>query len=244
MAPPSSQVAPDSISVAKAVARLTPPIESSRKVVAEPVQPRPETRQVGACLLLTNSESPINSQDLDENRDWARKFPAEAAAWLQNASDGKQRVAVAEIVCPQLAQTNVVAAVKLAENCLGEGTNNAAQYLLGAVAQIWAEQDIQAASAWATARPPGEQRDCLIHHIAFAESKTDPYQAAQLVVQQISPGTTQNEAAMSVLNQWAQQDAKAAMTWAESFPAGDFRDRAIKEVNNVSTVSAGNPSMN
>jgi hypothetical protein len=243
VATPSSQAAPDSIPVAKA-AHPMPPRESSNKVLVPRPQPKLETGEVAGRLAPTNSGSPVNSQDVDENREWARNFPAEALAWVKNAPDGKQRVAVSEIVCPQLAQTNPAAAVALAENCLGSGTNNAAQYLLDNMAQQWAAQDMQAANAWATSKPPGEQRDRLLQRIAVAESKADPYQAAQLIVNQISPGPTQNEAAMSVIYQWAQKDAAAAQAWAESFPAGDFRDRAIKEVRNVSAVAAGNSPVN
>ena len=36
-------------------------------------------------------ESPINSQDFDRNRDWAKDFPDEALSWLKNAPDGPQR---------------------------------------------------------------------------------------------------------------------------------------------------------
>jgi hypothetical protein len=248
VAVPSSQAAPDSISVAEAVTHSTPPRESSSAVRAEPPQPKPEIRQASADLALTNSDSPVNSQDLDQNREWARNFPAEALAWLQNAPDGKQRLTIAEIVCSQVAQTNVVAAVKLAENCLGEGTNNTAQFLLDNMTQQWASQDMPAASAWALAKPAGEQRDRLLQRIAIAESSDNPADAAQLISQQMSPGPTQNEAAISVVYQWAQTDAKAAMAWAESFPAGDLRDRAIKEVKNVSAyaaaAAAGNPPTN
>lgn len=238
VANPPSQTAADSIPVAEAIVPSTPPRELSREFRDEPPQPRREIGQATGDLTLTNSGSPINSQDLDQNREWARNFPAGALAWLENAPEGKQRVAIAEIVCSELAQTNPVAAVTLAENCLGRSTNSVAQYLLDNMTQQWASQDIQAASSWALAKPAGEQRDRLLQRIAFAESKTDPYQAAQLVVNQISPGQTQNEAAMSVLYQWAQQDEAAAQAWAESFPAGDLRDRAIKEVKNVSAVSA------
>jgi hypothetical protein len=199
-------------------------------------------------LSLANSESPVNSQNLDENRKWARSYPADAAAWLASAPDTEQRVAVAEIACSELAQTNVVAAVKLAENCLGEGTNDSAQYLLDNMAQQWASQDMQAASAWALAKPAGEQRDRLLQRIAMAESADNPAEAGRLISEQMSPGPTQNEAAISVIYQWAQKDAAAAMAWAESFPAGDLRDRAIKEVKNVSTyaaaAAAGNPPQN
>jgi hypothetical protein len=245
---PSSQTVLDSIPVAEAVAHPISARESSSAVRVEPPQPKSEIRQAIADLTLTNSESPINSQDLDQNREWARNFPAEALAWLKNAPDGKQRLAISEIVCSQLAQTNVVVAVKLAENCLGEGTNDTAQFLLDNMAQQWASQDMQAASAWALAKPAGEQRDRLLQRIAIAEAAANPADAAQLISQQMSPGPTQNEAAISVLYQWAQTDAAAALTWAESFPAGDLRDRAIKEVKNVSAyaaaAAAGNPPTN
>jgi hypothetical protein len=138
----------------------------------------------------------------------------------------------------------LAAAVTLAENCLGEGTNDTAQFLLDNMTQQWAAQDIQAASAWALAKPAGEQRDRLLQRIAFAESKTDPAEAAQLIAQQMSPGSFQNEAAVTVVYQWAQQDAKAALAWAESFPAGDLRERAITEVKNVIATLAGNSTTN
>ena len=253
MATPPSQTAadstaPSSIPVAKAATHPTPPRESSNEVRVQPLQPKPEIHQAIMGLVPANSVSPVNSQNLDENREWARNNPADAAAWLTNAPDGRQRVAVAEIVCPQLAQTNAAAAVKLAENCLGEGANDSAQYLLDNMAQQWASQDLQAASAWALAKPAGEQRDRLLQRIAIAESSANPAQAARLISEQMSPGPTQNEAAISVIYQWAQQDATAAMAWAESFPAGDLRDRAIKEVKNVTAyaaaATAGNPPAN
>ena len=248
MVTPPSQTAPDSIPIAETVTHPTPTRESSREVGAEPLQPRPEIRQAAVDLSLTNSESPINSQDLDENRDWARNFPAEALAWLKNAPDGKQRLTIAEIACSYLAQTNPAAAVTLAEKCLGEGTNSVAQYLLDNMTQQWASQDMQAATTWALAKPDGEQRDRLLQRVAVAQSSANPAEAARLIFEQMSPGSFQNEAAISVLYQWAQQDAAAALAWAESFAAGDLRDRAIKEVKNVSAyaaaAAAGNPPAN
>ena len=91
--------------------------------------------------------------------------------------------------------------MKLAENCLGTGTNDTVQYLLGTVAQIWAEQDIKSAAVWALAKPDSEQRDLLLQHITFAESKTDPVEAARLVAEQMSPGLFQSEAAVTVVYQ-------------------------------------------
>jgi len=215
------------------------PRESSPKFQTEPPKPRPETQQAGAELALTSSNSPINSLDLDQNRDWARNFPAAALAWAQYAPNGPQRDTIADIVCPQLAQTNPVAAVVLAENCLDSATNDVVNNLLENLAQTWAEQDQQDAYAWASATPPSDVRDRLLERVAIVQAKTNPYQAAKSVVEQLSPGEIQNEAAISVLYQWSQQDAAAALAWAQTFPAGDFRDRAIKEVKNVTAITSG-----
>ena len=71
------------------------------------------------------------------------------------------------------------------------------------------------------------------------QAKTSPADAVRLISEQMSPGQFPNAAAISVLYQWAQLDAATALAWAESFPAGDLRERAIQEVKNGSAVSAG-----
>jgi hypothetical protein len=41
------------------------------------------------------------------------------------------------------------------------------------------------------------------------------------------------------MHQWALRDANAALAWAEAFPPGDLRERAINEVKNVTAVTSG-----
>jgi len=214
-----------------------------REFRAAPAKPTPGTRHGNApqesaeAVALADPESPAHSEDLDKNRDWARTFPAGALAWLRNAPDGPQRDTVAEIVCPQLALTDPSQAVDVAERCGPSGTN-LMENVLDNLAQLWAERDEQAALAWAAAKPPGNDRDRLLERIAFVESQTDPANAVRLVVEQIPPGETQEQAAMTVVYQWARQNADAAMAWAQSFPPGDLRDRAIQEVENVKAYSS------
>lgn len=216
-----------------------PTREVQREVGSKTIHATREILPVSPDAALSNSNSPANSHELEKNQEWARKFPDEALAWLQTAPQGEQRVAVAEVVCPDLVLTNPLAALTLAENSIGNATNNVVENLLGNLAQQWALQDMQAATGWALARTPGEQRDRFLQRIAFVESQTNPEEAARLIVEKMSPGPTQNEAAISVLYQWAQVNAGAALAWAESFPAGDLRDRAIAEVKNVTAVSSG-----
>jgi hypothetical protein len=174
------------------------------------------------------SESPDTLEDPDEIRAWARSHPHYAREWLSNASEGAKRDAVVEMVCLQMAETNAVTAMTLADR-YGAGCTN----VLDNIMAQWADQDLQGAYQWAAGRPPGEQRDSFLGRIAFVESKTDPKDAGRLVAEQIPPGQIQDEAAISVLYQWAQKDPNAAMKWAQSFPAGTLHDRALTEVQNV-----------
>ena len=66
--------------------------------------------------------------------------------------------------------------------------------------------------------------------MAFTRSKENPVDAATLVVEWISPGEVQNEAAISVLHQWVLREPDAALAWAQLFPDENLRDRALKEV--------------
>jgi hypothetical protein len=200
-------------------------MDEPRHVVA----PHREKPSYEVELKLPNS--PEHSQDPEKNREWARNNPAAALDWALTAAEGPQRDAVVESVCPQLAQIDPAQAVDLAERS-GAGCSN----LLENMTMLWAQQDQRSAYEWAVTKPAGEERDRLLGRIAFVESKLDPKEAARLVAEEISPGNTQEEAAISVVYQWALQDRNAAKTWAQSFPPGSFRDRAVREVENVSVA--------
>lgn len=79
-------------------------------------------------------------------------------------------------------------------------------------------------------KPPGEERDRLLSRVALTRSKENPADAARLVAEWISPGEVQNEAAISVLHQWALQEPDAALAWAQLFSEENLRSRALKEV--------------
>jgi hypothetical protein len=175
-----------------------------------------------------DSDSPDTLEDPDQIRAWARKNPQRAWDWIVGAPEGAKRDTVSEMVCLEIAETNAAVAVALVE-AYGARCTNVLENLM----MQWADRDVAAAYTWAAAKPPGEQRDGLLSRIAFVESKTDPKDAATLVAEQIPPGPIQDEAAISVVYQWALKDPEAAMNWAQSFPGGILHDRAVNEVRNV-----------
>ncbi len=111
--------------------------------------------------------------------------------------------------------------------------DNVPSLALNDLAQQWAQQDFSSALAWALARVQSGQRDGLIARLAFVESQTDPAAAAQLAVEQIPVGPTQDETVMSVVHQWALRDPASASAWVDQFPAGPLRDRALLELSGI-----------
>jgi hypothetical protein len=171
-------------------------------------------------------------------RAWVSSHPTEAVAWLTNAPGGPKRDAISEMVCFQMAQTNPAQALALVEPLGGSHSAGIMQNVM----MQWAENDLQAAYDWASARPPGQDRDVVLSSVAIVQARSNPSAAANLVSGQITPGTIQTEAAMNVLYQWAPQDVNAAMSWAQSFPPGTLRDRAIQEVGNVGSTAGRAPA--
>jgi hypothetical protein len=191
-------------------------------------------------LIKTNPESAIAKpgltspdafEDPDEIREWARQNPDAALAWLLTAPAGPKRDTVAEMVCAQLAQSDPARAVAFAESFAPPSST-----LLENMVHQWADQDSAAAHAYALDKPAGEPRDRLLSRVAFVLSKENPADAAKLVAEHISPGPLQDEAAISVLYQWALRDTNAAASWAQLFPDGALRDRAITELQKIATV--------
>lgn len=193
---------------------------------------RPRTRpeltsaHAPAATAIAPHEPP---EDPDGAREWARQNPHDALAWMLNAPAGEKRDTVAEMACARVAESDPARAVSLAEGYSG-GCSNFLENLL----HQWAERDEWAASTYASAKAPGEERDRLLSRVALVRSKMNATEAANLVAEQISPGDIQNEAAISVLHQWALQDPKAALAWAQLFPES-LRDRALNELANIFT---------
>jgi hypothetical protein len=164
-------------------------------------------------------------------QNWAELNLPDAAKWVSQISNPDERDTMLSCVCFQVAQTDTKLAIQTLEQQGLDGDRR--EIMLGNLAQQWASQDSPAAVAWANNYPLGDQRDKLFMHIALAESQTAPVEAANMVSQQISPGPIQEEAAISVLQQWAAQDMDAATTWVNQFPPSEVYDRSITVLNGI-----------
>jgi hypothetical protein len=168
---------------------------------------------------------------------WADLNPGEAVRWVAQIEKPDEQDNMLSCLCFQVARSDSVRAIQIIEQ-QGADTDRR-RMLLGSLAHEWAIQDMANAINWAAEYPAGATRDGLFTRIALAESKSSPWEAACLLVQQVPPGPAQQEAGMSILHEWALQDAVGAAAWAEEFPDGELRDRAIDEVTRIAAYVAG-----
>ena len=163
-------------------------------------------------------------------RVWAEQDADSACDWAAQLPNWAERDSTLIEMCQQLGQTDPEKALTLAGSYGVENGDVMKENLV----QLWAEKDWAAALAWVNANPGAElQQDQRLARLAFILSQTSPQEAANLVVDSISPGFTQTEAAMSVLHQWGLQDLAGARAWLDQFPSGEIRQRGGEELNGI-----------
>ena len=166
---------------------------------------------------------------------WAERDPAGALAWAGELPDrGESEISMMQ-VCAQVAESDPESAIRLA---IGQHLDEAPGDLLGNLTAGWAARDLSGACEWVSDQAEGELRDKLMERIVFEYAKADPARAARLVTEQMRSGESQDEAAVSVLHQWARVDPDAARAWVEVFPDGDLRARVTRELAAVASYGS------
>ena len=160
---------------------------------------------------------------------WAAQDATGALAWADSMSDAGERKSALGDVCLQLSQSNPAAALNATRQygLADEGG------LLENIVQQSAAKDATTTYNWVAQLPACAERDALTARVAFVESQVSPSTAAGWVVNQIPPGSIQDEAAISVLHQWGLLDFAGATAWAAQFPSGPLGDRAKQELAGI-----------
>jgi hypothetical protein len=79
------------------------------------------------------------------------------------------------------------------------------------------------AQQWAAA-------DDVSARIVYEDARRDPKRAVGLLAEMRAGGEARAEAALTVLNFWAERDPGAAAAWLTGWPADELRDRAVREL--------------
>jgi len=168
--------------------------------------------------------------------EWVLQDPENAARHALNLSDPPAKSRVTEQVFTKIAETKPDQAVKLLQN------HPVQPALIENLIHQWALVDLNSAYQWAEAQSPGQLKDELLQRVAFVWAQRNPPESAQFVVDHISPGPTQTEAAVMVIHQWALKDSAAATTWANQFPQSMLRERVLDEISGVAQSAQAGPA--
>jgi hypothetical protein len=160
---------------------------------------------------------------------WAERDAAAAMAWAERLPATAERRAAFTTVSTALATSDPRSALELAIQHGADEDETGG--LLENLAMQWAEREISAAMEWVSTQSSSHWHDRLIARVAFILSKSDPCRAACHVAEGMEPGPMQDEAAISVLHQWAMIDSESAARWVEGFTAGALRERALGELD-------------
>jgi hypothetical protein len=162
---------------------------------------------------------------------WAEKDADAALSWSDQLENDAERLRSQATVCTELAKEKPRQALELA---IGHGADEGiGDGLLENLTMQWADREPAPALEWVRQQPTGEWRDRLMARVVFVLAKSEPFNAACHVAEEMEPGPMQNEAIISVLHQWAMSDFPAARDWAETLPTGVLRERAMNELTGL-----------
>jgi hypothetical protein len=186
---------------------------ATHNIIVEGYNPSPESREERMARL----------------REWAARDFRAALASVAQLPEGTERNDAVRAVCEGLAQTDPARAVEVAQTLQQPGA------VVDNLVQQWAGSDVSGALAWVTEQPAGDQRDDAFQRVTFVLSQKDPTDAAAVVQDQMTPGPAQDEAIMTLINQWANQDLASAAKWVQnySFRSPELQERAMKELEGI-----------
>ena len=201
---------------------------------AFPAGPEPvavSTPEISVTPTQTNSDDltaklEARLQLMARLRDWAA-IDFSAALTFASQLPADERDDALQAVCFGLAQKDPARAVTVAQ------TLQEPEAVMENLVQQWSGNDLPSALAWVNNQPAGNQRDQMTQRVALIWAQSDPVDAANLVLNQIPPGPAQDEAIMTVLNQWANKDVKSAALWVQNFPDTSLGERALAEVEGI-----------
>lgn len=164
------------------------------------------------------------------SRAWAAVDFADAVSWIATLTDTAERKAAFEDACFQAAETDPAEAIE----AWGALEFTADDHVMENLVQSWAEKDLKAAQAWVGSKPSSMQRDQAVARVAYVMARIKPSESVAFITRELPPGPAQEEAVVSVIHQWGQQDLPGATAWVQQLPAGTLADRARNELAGIS----------
>lgn len=162
---------------------------------------------------------------------WSPHDSGNALAWAQSIPDQQSRQAALLAIATETMHTNPQQALALvSQTALPPEKLD----IVTRAASLWAQKDPSAALAWTNQLQDKTLHDQTLASIATSIAHTDPNRAAQLVLESIAPGQTQETAILGILQHIAFTDTDAATTWASQFPS-PLKQTALNEIHRITS---------
>jgi hypothetical protein len=175
---------------------------------------------------------------------WVENDPQSSVEWAKNLPVSPARTHALLSLCADWAEVDpgnafsFVLSSSAVDFPIGSGATSTKatdvrSQMLFIIGSRWADQHSGEAIKLSQS-VEGSDRDSLVGGIASTLAESSPSNAATLVAS-MSPGSQQNDAALTVLLEWGRTDPRAAANWLKLFPSGEFRDKAILNLTGILT---------
>jgi hypothetical protein len=170
---------------------------------------------------------------------WANQDLSSAVAWGRTLSDETQRAKVLVAIGYEAARQDPKEALRLASDLApGEERDG----LIVHAAAEWATAGTpESVVEWAKLISDVSIRERVLSAVAATWGDENPVAAANLAIQALPPGPSQDNAVMGILQRWAQKDPAAAAAWVKRFPEGPLRDTALENLVKLSAPQSNVP---
>jgi hypothetical protein len=169
---------------------------------------------------------------------WADKDLSAALEWAKTIPEGPSREATILAIGYEGARTNSFEAFDLTASLPPSAGRDA---LLLHLARQWSANEPAEAIEWANSVSDPALREKLISAAAISAATQDPVGAASLIATNLAPGPSQDQAAVAIVQRWAQTDPEAAASWVNQFPEGSVKTAASEA---LASVQAGSTPLN
>jgi hypothetical protein len=167
---------------------------------------------------------------------WANDDLSSAISWTREKLSGEEKEILLRAIGNEAARFSPLEALHLMKEMQpGEERDR----LLTHAASQWAVNDAGQLMSWVNQFQAGPEKDRLVAGIIPALADSNPRMAADLAVQQLPRGRIQNDAVVSIVQRWAQQEPENASAWVERFPQGVLQtDAAISLIQQWNQTDA------
>lgn len=157
---------------------------------------------------------------------WAAADIQGAMRWSQTLARKEERASAQADIVAQVAKSDPAKAVSVSDAFSIGRDDGTVEHTV----QLWATERLPDALAWIRAQPAGADRDQLLARIALVQAETEPAGAAQLVTDLMTVGPMQDNAVLSIVQEWALRDPTAAEAWVTQMPPSALHTLASNQL--------------